>query len=200
MTDGVNKTRRNVLIGSMTAVGAVGAGFVVVPFVKSWNPSAQAKAAGAPVKVNIGKIKPGEMVIEEWRGKPVFIVRRTREALAAIDKVEGRVADPKSERKEQQPDYAANTYRSIKDEYLVAVGICTHLGCAPKYRPEVGSVALDKEGWEGGFFCPCHGSMFDLAGRVYKGVPAPSNLEIPPYHYESDEVIVIGIDPEEASA
>jgi ubiquinol-cytochrome c reductase iron-sulfur subunit len=198
MSEGVNKTRRNVLVGSMTAVGAVGAGFVFTPFVRSWNPSAKAKAAGAPVRVNINKIEPGQLVTEEWRGKPVYILRRTPEALEAIKKVEDRVADPASDQ-EQQPEYAKNQYRSINDEYLVAIGICTHLGCAPKYRPEVGSIPLDTKGWEGGFFCPCHGSMFDLAGRVYKGVPAPTNLEVPPHHFDGSE-LVIGIDPQEASA
>ncbi len=199
MSDGVNKSRRNLLIGGMTGVGAVGAGFAVVPFVKSWNPSAQAKAAGAPVKVNVAKLEPGQIMTEEWRGKPVYILRRTPEALAAVKKVESRVSDPNSD-ESTQDDYAKNEYRSIKDEYLVVLGICTHLGCAPKYRPEVGSIPLDKEGWEGGFFCPCHGSMFDLAGRVYKGVPAPTNLEVPPYHFESDDVLVVGIPPEEAKA
>lgn len=199
MSEGVNKTRRNLVIG-MTGVGAVGAGFVAVPFVQSWNPSAKAKAAGAPVKVNVSKIEPGAMIVEEWRGKPVFIMRRTPEALEAVKKVEDRVADPASAVAAQQPFYAQNQFRSIKEDLAVLLGVCTHLGCSPKFRPEVGSVPLDKDGWEGGFFCPCHGSMFDLAGRVYKGVPAPTNLEVPPYHYESDDVIVIGVGPEEASA
>lgn len=199
MSEGVNNTRRNILIGSMTAVGAVGAGFVAVPFVQSWNPSAKAKAAGAPVKVNVGKIEPGAMIVEEWRGKPVFIMRRTPEALEAVRKVESRVADPGSAVTEQQPAYAQNQYRSIKEDLSVLLGVCTHLGCSPKFRPEVGSVPLDKEGWEGGFFCPCHGSMFDLAGRVYKGVPAPTNLQVPPYRYVSDDVIVIGEDPAEVA-
>ena len=194
--EGVNNTRRNLLIGAMTGVGAVGAGYFVVPFVKSWNPSAKAKAAGAPVKVNISKIEPGQMIIEEWRGKPVFILRRTPEVLDSIKKLDGVVADPASER-QQQPAYAKNEFRAIKDEILVVLGVCTHLGCAPKHRPDAGSIDAD---WLGGFFCPCHGSKFDLAGRVYKGVPAPANLEVPPYHYESDDVIVIGIDPAEVAA
>lgn len=194
--EGVNNTRRNLLIGAMTGVGAVGAGYFVVPFVKSWNPSAKAKAAGAPVKVNISKIEPGQMIIEEWRGKPVFILRRTPEVLESIKKLNDTVADPNSER-QQQPAYAKNEFRSIKDDILVVLGVCTHLGCAPKHRPDAGSIDAN---WLGGFFCPCHGSKFDLAGRVYKGVPAPSNLEVPPYHYEGDDVIVIGIDPAEAAA
>lgn len=195
MSEGVNKTRRNLLIG-MTGVGAVGAGFVAVPFVKSWNPSAKAKAAGAPVKINIGKIEPGQMIVEEWQGKAVIIVRRTPEALENIKKLDDQLKDPQSEESEQ-PDYAKNEFRSLKDEYLVLVGICTHLGCSPKYRPGIGE--LDA-GWLGGFFCPCHGSKFDLAGRVYKGVPAGFNLKVPPYHFETDTVLVVGIDPAEVTA
>jgi len=196
MSEGVNNTRRNILIGSMTAVGAVGAGFVAVPFVQSWNPSAKAKAAGAPVKVNVGKIEPGAMIVEEWQGKAVMIVRRTPEALENIKKLDAEVKDPASEHS-KQPEYAKNEFRSVKDEYLVMVGICTHLGCSPKYRPGVGE--LDAS-WLGGFFCPCHGSKFDMAGRVYKGVPATANLEVPPYHFESDSVIVVGVDPAEVTA
>lgn len=196
MSEGVNNTRRNILIGSMTAVGAVGAGFVAVPFVQSWNPSAKAKAAGAPIKVNVGKIEPGAMIIEEWQGKAVMIVRRTPEALENIKKLDADMKDPASEQS-VQPGYAKNQFRSIKDEYLVMVGICTHLGCSPKYRPGVGE--LDAS-WLGGFFCPCHGSKFDMAGRVYKGVPATANLTVPPYHFEGDDVIVVGVDPAEVAA
>lgn len=196
MSEGVNKTRRNLLIGAMTGVGAVGAGFVAVPFVKSWSPSAKAKAAGAPVKINIGKIEPGQMIVEEWQGKAVIIVRRTPEALENIRKLDDQLKDPHSE-KSKQPAYAKNEFRALKDEYLVLVGICTHLGCSPKYRPGVGELDAD---WLGGFFCPCHGSKFDLAGRVYKGVPATANLEVPPYHFESDTVLVVGIDPAEVAA
>lgn len=195
MSEGVNKTRRNLLIG-MTGVGAVGAGFVAVPFVKSWNPSAKAKAAGAPVKINIGKIEPGQMIVEEWQGKAVIIVRRTPEALENIKKLGDQLKDPQSE-KSKQPDYAKNEFRSMKDEYLVLVGICTHLGCSPKYRPGIGELDAD---WLGGFFCPCHGSKFDLAGRVYKGVPATANLEVPPYHFESETILVVGVDPAEVAA
>jgi ubiquinol-cytochrome c reductase iron-sulfur subunit len=196
MTEGVDKTRRNILIGSMTAVGAAGAVAYFTPFVTSWNPSAKAKAAGAPIKVNVGKIEPGAMIIEEWQGKPVMIVRRTKEALENIKKLDGEVKDPGSE-KSVQPAYAKNEFRSLKDEYLILVGICTHLGCSPKYRPGVGE--LDAS-WLGGFFCPCHGSKFDMAGRVYKGVPATANLVVPPYHFEDDNIIVVGVDPEEAAA
>lgn len=188
--DGVNTGRRRFLTAATSVVGAVGVVAVAVPFVGSWNPSAKARAAGAPVKADIARLEPGQMVVVEWRGKPVYIVRRTPEALAAIASLDNVVADPKSQDSDQ-PDYASGEFRAIKDEYLVVLGLCTHLGCAPKYRPEVG--ALDAE-WLGGFFCPCHGSKFDLSGRVYKGVPAPTNLEVPPHRYESDTVLVIGED------
>jgi ubiquinol-cytochrome c reductase iron-sulfur subunit len=189
---GINRTRRRFLTVSTTGVGVIGAGFVVTPFVGSWNPSAKAKAAGAPVKINISKIEAGQMVTEEWRGKPVYVLRRTLDMLQSIDKMSGIVADPESS-SSVQPDYCVNTHRSIKEEILVLVGLCTHLGCAPKSRFEVAPEDLGNE-WMGGFFCPCHGSKFDLAGRVYKGVPAPFNLEVPPYRFESDDVIVVGED------
>lgn len=189
-SDNVNASRRRFLIGATSAIGGVGAVGIAVPFVASWTPSAKAKAAGAPVKYNLGKIEPGAMVTAEWRGKPVYILNRTPEILATIVDSDEVVSDPTSERP-QQPDYAKNEYRSIKDEYLIVLGVCTHLGCAPKYDPEPGSVTPD---WRGGFFCPCHGSKFDLAGRVYKGVPAPSNLEVPPHQYLTDTVIIIGED------
>lgn len=165
---------------------------VAVPFLGSWNPSAKAQAAGAPVKADISKIQPGEMITVEWRGKPVYIVRRTPEQLANLQKLNDTVADPQSA-EPQQPDYVKGVERAIKPEYAVLVGLCTHLGCAPKHRPEVAPADLGGD-WVGGFFCPCHGSKFDLSGRVYKSVPAPTNLEVPPYRYESDAVIVIGED------
>jgi ubiquinol-cytochrome c reductase iron-sulfur subunit len=189
--DGVNAGRRRFLAAATSVVGVAGAVGVAVPFVGSWNPSAKAKAAGAPVKADISKIEPGQMVVVEWRGKPVYILRRTPEALESIKKVDGELKDPTSAAS-VQPAYAKNEFRAIKDEVLVLVGLCTHLGCAPKYQPEVTA------GWLGGFFCPCHGSKFDLAGRVYNNVPAPTNLEVPPYSYESDNVIVIGVDQENA--
>lgn len=192
--DGVNAGRRRFLTAATSVVGAAGAVGVAVPFVGSWNPSAKAKAAGAPVKADISKIEPGQMIVVEWRGKPVYVVRRTAEALESIKKVDSQLKDPTSANS-AQPAYAKNEFRAIKDEYLVLVGLCTHLGCAPKYKPEVASVSAD---WLGGFFCPCHGSKFDLAGRVFNNVPAPSNLEVPPYSYESDAVIVIGVDQEKA--
>lgn len=191
-TDNVNINRRRFLVGATSIVGAAGAVGVAVPFVASWNPSAKAKAAGAPVKANLGKLEPGSMMSVEWRGQPVYIVRRTKEALAGLSTVESKISDPTSERP-QQPEYAKNQFRSIKDEFLIIVGICTHLGCAPKFKPEANSV---EEGWIGGFFCPCHGSKFDLAGRVFTGVPAPSNLVVPPHYYLDDNVVVIGEDRE----
>jgi ubiquinol-cytochrome c reductase iron-sulfur subunit len=198
--DGVNQGRRRFLTGATCVVGAAGVVGAAVPFVGSWNPSAKAKAAGAPVKANISKIEMGQMVTFEWRGKPVYVVRRTPETIANLSQLEGQIRDPSS-LESNQPEYVDGKNRAIKgkEEYLVLVGLCTHLGCAPMYRPEVGvdpASGADNEEWIGGFFCPCHGSKFDLAGRVYKGVPAPTNLVVPPYSYESDGVIVIGVDQE----
>ncbi|UZJ44835.1 ubiquinol-cytochrome c reductase iron-sulfur subunit [Marinimicrobium sp. C6131] len=198
MTDDVvNKTRRRVLTAATSVVGAVGVVGAAVPFVGSWNPSAKAKAAGAPVRANIGKMEPGQMITVEWRGKPVYIVRRTPEAIKGLKKVVERdlVRDPNSEQP-QQPEYAQNETRSIRDEFLVLLGLCTHLGCAPLFRPEVGAADLGGEDWLGGFFCPCHGSKFDMAGRVYTGVPAPLNLEVPPHRYEGDNLLIVGEDQE----
>ncbi len=192
--NGVNSGRRKFLTGMTAVVGGGGVVAALVPFVGSWNPSAKAKAAGAPVKADISKLEPGALMVVEWRGKPVYILRRTPAALDAITKTVDKLADPDSERS-NQPAYATNSNRSIKDEVLILLGLCTHLGCAPKYRPEAGTITAD---WLGGFFCPCHGSKFDLAGRVYAGVPAPTNLEIPPHMYESDSVVVIGLDGEAA--
>ena len=159
--------------------------------------SAKAKAAGAPVKVDISKLEPGGRIIAEWRSKPVWVVRRTEDTLADLAKVEGNLRDPNSEQ-QQQPAYAKNQYRSLRPEILILVGLCTHLGCAPSYRPEVGAAVLGGDEWLGGFYCPCHGSKFDLSGRVYQGVPAPTNLVVPPYMFESDNVVVVGVDEEVA--
>ncbi|SEI40764.1 ubiquinol-cytochrome c reductase iron-sulfur subunit [Allopseudospirillum japonicum] len=194
--DGVNKGRRRFLVGATSVVGAVGAVGVAVPFVASWNPSAKARAAGAPVKADISKLAPGQQMTVEWRGKPVWIVYRTPEMLERLEQINDLLADPNSA-VPQQPDYITGVARAIKPEYAVMIGICTHLGCSPTYRPEVGAADLGAD-WPGGFFCPCHGSRFDLSGRVYKSVPAPTNLEIPPHNYESDKVIVIGVDKETA--
>lgn len=199
--EGLNTGRRNFITGATCVVGAVGVGFAATPFVKSWVPSAKARAAGAPVRANISKIEPGQMITVEWRGKPVYVVRRTPESLADLaDKGRELVSDP-DQNEPQQPDYVEGDARAIKgyEEYLVAIGLCTHLGCAPKYRPDVGAQDLGGDSWLGGFFCPCHGSKFDLSGRVFKSVPAPTNLEIPPYRFETDDVIVIGEDQEGAA-
>lgn len=189
--EGVDVGKRRFLTTATSVVGGVGAAFVAVPFIKSWQPSARAKAAGAPVQVNIGELDKGALLTVIWRGKPVWIVRRTDEMLATLDKDVDFLRDPESQKK-QQPPYAQNKYRSIKPEYLVMVGICTHLGCSPKYRPNASHGDLDYSG----FFCPCHGSKYDISGRVYKGVPAPLNMVVPPYRYKSENVIVIGEDPE----
>jgi ubiquinol-cytochrome c reductase iron-sulfur subunit len=176
----MNKTRRNFLIGATSVVGSVGVVGVAVPFIGSWNPSAKALAAGAPIKVDISRLEPGDMLgpIPAWRDKPVFIVKRTDQMVAALSEKTGRLADPDS-LEPQQPDYARNEGRSIRPDVLVIVGICTHLGCSPKFYPEVTPQDYDPD-WLGGFYCPCHGSKFDLAGRVYSGVPAPTNLQVPP--------------------
>ncbi len=195
--DGVNEGRRRFLIGATSVVGAAGVVGVATPFVQSWSPSAKAKAAGAPVEVNITKLEEGQQIVAEWRGKPIFIVRRSKDMLQNIVAADSKVLDPTSDNTDQQPDYAKNTYRSRTEEILVLVGLCTHLGCSPKYLPEVVPMDFDPA-WRGGYHCPCHGSKFDLAGRVYKGVPAPSNLEVPPYSFKGDDVLVIGVDEENA--
>ncbi len=189
----VDKERRRFLTGVTTGVGAVGAAVAVVPFAASMTPSAKARAAGAPVQVNIADLQPGKLLKVEWRGKPVWIVKRTEEMLASLDEVTDELADPNSDR-EQQPAYAKNISRSIDPQVLVLVGLCTHLGCSPLEKMKPGE--LDDE-WLGGFFCPCHGSKFDLAGRVYKGVPAPTNLEVPPHRFLSESTVEIGVDSEE---
>ena len=195
--DGVNKARRTLLVGATAGVGAVGAGFLAVPFVKSWMPSEKAKAAGAPAKVDISKVEPGAMLTAEWRGKPVYVVRRTEETLKTLETLADRLKDPENSNKEQQPGYADNLYRSRKPEVLILLGVCTHLGCAPKYFPEVKPEPFDPK-WQGGWFCPCHGSRFDLSGRVFNGSPASANLVVPPYSYESDSVVIVGVDEENA--
>jgi ubiquinol-cytochrome c reductase iron-sulfur subunit len=196
---GVNKGRRQFLTAATSVVGGAGVVAVLVPFVASWNPSAKARAAGAPVKADISKLEPGQMIVVEWRGKPVYVVRRTQESLDALSQAAlvDMLRDPESA-ESTQPAYIEGIERSIKPEYLVLLGLCTHLGCAPKYRPDVGAADLGGDQWLGGFFCPCHGSKFDLAGRVFKGVPAPLNLEVPPHMYEGDKVLVIGVDQETA--
>ncbi len=188
-------TSRRTWIGITCATGAVGAAAVAVPFVASLQPSERAKAAGAPVEVDIGELKPGDMLRVEWRGKPVWVVRRTKEMLESLKPNDAKVADPKSERKAYPtPDYALNEWRSIKPEYLVVVGICSHLGCSPTDKLTPGPQPSLPDDWGGGFLCPCHGSTFDLAGRVFKNKPAPDNLEVPPHMYLSDTRLLIGQD------
>ena len=196
-SDGVNTGRRRFLTAATSVVGVAGAVGIAVPFVGSWNPSAKAKAAGAPVKADISKLEPGQMVVVEWRGKPVYVVHRTESQLASLDLLTGELKDPES-LISSQPDYIEGTARALRPEMLVVEGLCTHLGCAPKFRPEVGAVDLGGDAWLGGFFCPCHGSKFDLSGRVYAGVPASTNLVVPPYSYETESVLVIGVDTEAA--
>jgi ubiquinol-cytochrome c reductase iron-sulfur subunit len=193
MADGtVNKGKRRFLIGATSAVGGIGVAAAATPFVMSFFPSERAKAAGAPVEIDVSKLEPGQKIDAEWRGKVVWILNRTPQMLESLAKLDPRLADPKSE-VQQQPDYCKNPTRSIKPAVWVAVGICTHLGCSPTYRPEVAPADLGAD-WLGGFFCPCHQSKFDLAGRVFAGVPAPTNLVVPPHKYASDTKIVIGED------
>lgn len=196
--DNTNSGRRRFLTAATSVVGAVGMGFVLVPFISSMQPSARARAAGAPVRADISKLEPGQMIRVKWRGKPVWLVRRTEKMLEVLPTLDTTLSDPES-LESIQPPYAQNEFRSIKPELLVTVGICTHLGCSPTYRPDAGAADLGAD-WEGGFFCPCHGSKFDLAGRVYKGVPAPTNLVIPPHSYLSESELLIGEDDVEEVA
>jgi ubiquinol-cytochrome c reductase iron-sulfur subunit len=186
----VNPSRRRFLTAATTVVGGVGVAFALVPFISSMEPSAKARAAGAPVRADISKIEPGQLIRVKWRGKPIWILDRTQAMLDTLPTLDNELRDPQSE-EPQQPPYAKNEYRSIKPKYLVLIGICTHLGCSPTFRPDIAPADLGKD-WKGGFFCPCHGSRFDLAGRVFKGVPAPLNLVVPPYRYLSDTEIEIG--------
>jgi ubiquinol-cytochrome c reductase iron-sulfur subunit len=191
---GVDAGKRRFLTLATSVVGGIGAAFWAVPFIASWRPSAKAKAAGAPVAADISALKDGEMLTVAWRGKPVWIVKRSKEMLDSLAKVTpDELQDPDSEDK-QQPEYIGGATRSQKPEVMVMVGSCTHLGCSPLFRPEHPAPDIDAK-WQGGFFCPCHGSRFDLAGRVYKGVPAPMNLKVPPYRFEGDSTVVIGEDP-----
>lgn len=191
----IDKDKRN-WIAATCAVGGAGVAAVAVPFISTFQPSEKAKAAGAAIEVDISAIKPGEKLTVEWRGKPVWIVRRTPEQLAGLSKLDGLLADPKSERKPEEftPEYARNEARSIKPEVLVVVGICTHLGCSPSEKFQTGAQPSLPNDWAGGFLCPCHGSTFDMAGRVYKNKPAPDNLPVPPHIYLSDTKLLIGED------
>jgi ubiquinol-cytochrome c reductase iron-sulfur subunit len=186
-SDEVDNNRRRFLTAGTVVVGGVGVAFTAVPFLQSWSPSARAKTAGAPVQADISKLQPGQLIIVKWRGKPVWVVRRDEKALETLSKVEEELRDPDSDQS-IQPEYAHNQYRSRKPEYMIMEGICTHLGCSPTYRPEITA------DFQGGFFCPCHGSKFDFAGRVYQGVPAPTNLTVPPHYFVSEGVVMIGED------
>jgi ubiquinol-cytochrome c reductase iron-sulfur subunit len=196
MTETVDTGRRHFLTVATVATAAAGAAFVAVPFLASWKPSARAKAMGAPVEVDIAKLEPGALAKVEWRGKAIYVVHRTPEMLASLKGVEGSLRDPGSKESEQ-PEFAKNEARAARPEILVIVGVCTHLGCAPldKFTPGDVTVAAD---WKGGFFCPCHGSKFDMSGRVYKDVPAPTNLPVPPYRFVGDTRILIGAESENA--
>lgn len=189
--DGIDKGRRRFLTTTATIVGGAGAVALAVPFVSTLMPSERTKALGAPVEVDISDILPGELKRVEWQGKAVFILRRDEAALASLSVLDSKVSDPDSV-EEQQPEYTRNQYRSIKPEYLIILGWCTHLGCSPTYAKK--GEYTEIEDWQGGFFCPCHGSQFDLAGRVFKGVPAPSNLIVPPHQYLSESIVLIGED------
>lgn len=200
MADNINNGRRRVLTTVTTGVGLAGAVALAVPLVASMKPSARARAGGAPVEVDISDLAPGQMKVVEWRGKPVWILRRDETMLLELASIVDDLSDPDSTVVEQQPDYARNAHRSIRPDVLVVLGVCTHLGCAPSKNFDKGAASGLGDDWVGGFFCPCHGSKFDLSGRVYKNVPAPTNLEVPPHTYVSDNRIVIGIDEEETTA
>jgi ubiquinol-cytochrome c reductase iron-sulfur subunit len=197
VTDHVDEKRRRILLVATSAAGAVVGVGVAAPFVASWFPSAKALAAGAPVQADVSKIEPGQQITISWRGKPVWILHRTKEMLDRLPGNAPLLSDPNSE-VPQQPKYIKGIDRSIKPGYLVAVGVCTHLGCTPNLKKEVGAASDMGPDWPGGYYCPCHGSRFDLAARVFKGSPAPKNLVIPPYHYASDAVVVVGEDPKGA--
>ena len=194
----VNTGRRRFLTATTAVVGAVGAGFAAVPFIKSWSPSARARFAGAPVSQDISALADGAQMVLNWRGQPIFIARRSKAMLDVMKSLDGILADPNSSNADQQPKYAQNATRSIKPEISVLVGVCTHLGCAPEFLPEVKPQPFDPN-WKGGYFCPCHKSRYDLAGRVFKAQPAPANLPVPPYFFENDSTVVIGVDPKGAA-
>ncbi len=196
--EGVDNSKRQFLTTALTVVGAVGTGYLAVPFLSQMQPSAKAMAAGAPVEVDISKIEPGQLIRVAWRGKPVWVLSRTPEVINVLENETAKLADPNSH-DSNQPEDSNNPLRSIKPEIFVAVGLCTHLGCSQTFRPEIAPNDLGPD-WKGGFFCPCHGSGFDLAGRVYRSVPAPTNLDVPPYRYITDTLIIVGEESTEASA
>jgi len=187
---GVDRSKRQFLTTALTVVGAVGTGYIAVPFLSQMQPSTKAKAAGAPVEIDISKMETGQLIRAAWRGKPVWVLNRTPEVLEILAGQTDKLADPLS-LESNQPESSNNEFRSIKPEIFIAVGLCTHLGCSPTFRPEIAPNDLGED-WKGGFFCPCHGSGFDLAGRVFRGVPAPTNLDVPPHRYLSETRIIIG--------
>ena len=191
----VNTGRRRFLTATTAVVGAVGAGIAAVPFIKSWNPSARAKLAGAPVTADLTGLQEGQRLILEWRGQPIWIVKRSKAILDALPTLDGNLRDPQSTNKDQQPSYITGETRSLKPEISVLVGLCTHLGCSPEMAAEIKPEPYDPN-WKGGYFCPCHKSRFDMAGRVFQGVPAPTNLVVPPHFYQDDNTIVVGLDPQ----
>ncbi len=193
----VNQGRRRFLTATTAVVGAAGAGLAAIPFIQSWQPSAKARVVGGPAKFNIAPLEPGQLLRGSWRGQTIGILHRDEQMLENLSNIEDRLADPQSQH-QQQPAYAQNQARALKPEYLVLVMICTHLGCIPELVPEVGPQPFDED-WLGGFYCPCHKSKFDLAGRVFKSVPAPLNLRVPPYRYIDDRTIEVGVDPEQIS-
>ena len=198
----VNHGRRRFLTATTAVVGAIGAGFVAVPFIKSWNPSERAKLAGAPISADISTLEAGQRLVLEWRGQPIWIVRRTEEVLQLLPTLADWLRDPLSTNKDQQPEYVLQgepQFRSIKPEISVLVGLCTHLGCSPEMKAEIRPQPFDPD-WKGGYFCPCHKSKFDMSGRVFQGVPAPINLLVPPHHYENDTTIVVGVDPSSSNS
>lgn len=197
--DNINHGRRKALTSGAVIVGGIGAVVSTWPFFSSMNPSASALAAGAPIEVDVSKMEPGQQIQEVWRRKPVWIIRRTPEMIKTLSKLTPRLRDPDSKEESQQPTFAQNEYRSLNEEFLILIGICTHLGCSPEFRPNPGAEGLGSS-WLGGFYCACHGSRFDLAGRVYKNMPANKNLEVPPYHFLSEKRVLIGMTMEEALA
>ena len=195
-SDDVNKGRRRFLVAATSVVGGVGVGIAAVPFIKSWMPSAKAHSVGAPVEVNISKLKEGQLLKVQWRGQTIGVLRRTQEMIANLPKVDAVLVDPESANADQ-PAYIHGEQRSLKPEFLIVNMHCTHLGCVPQMIPQVGPQPFD-DNWNGGFYCPCHKSKFDLSGRVYKGVPAPTNLRIPPYSFLDDRTVMIGVSPQGA--
>jgi len=196
---GVNHGRRRFLTATTAVVGGVGGVFAAVPFIKAWQPSARAQTAGAPVVADISKLEVGARVIQQWRGQPVWIVRRTPEVVQTLSSLDEQLRDPGSENLDQQPEYARNATRSRRPDVAVIVGICTHLGCSPTFFPEMLPQPFDSE-WKGGFYCPCHNSRFDMAGRVFQDVPAPANLRVPPHYFIDDNTILIGLDADPKAA